>query len=155
MLDPVRRTANSLALICVMLAFATTEVFAVPPGEMLHDGDVHSFSGKCCMSFNESISVTEPAKPVAVVVTWHLEKLISQFGPTIAGLMVNGGPCTLYGSGFIPGSIGPGAREFQWILFPSDGLRAGVNTFTLCGGGVFDGSNFVMQEITLDARLSN
>jgi hypothetical protein len=143
-----------LAIVGLMIAFATTAAFAVPPGELLHDGVSRFFNGPCCSSFNESIAVTEPAKPVAVVVTWHLEKSISQ-GATVVGLMVNGGPCTLYGSGFIRNSIGLGAREFQWVIFPSDGLRAGANTFTLCGGGVFGASNFVMQEITLDARLSN
>jgi hypothetical protein len=150
----IRPTVICLAIVGLMIAFSTTAAFAVPPEEMLHDGVTRNFSGPCCSSFNESITVTEPAKPVAVVVTWHLEKSISQ-GATVVGLMLNGGPCTLYGSGFIPSSFGPGAREFQWLIFPSDGLRTGANTFTLCGGGEFGSSNFAMQEITLDARLSD
>src|SRR5215813_10960161 len=154
MLKITRSIAICLAMVCLMIACATPAAFAVPPEEMLHDGETRIFNGQCCVSFNETIAVTEPAKPVAVVVTWHLEKFISE-GATLAGLMVNGGPCTLYGSGFIRSAFGPGAREFQWVIFPSDGLQAGSNTFTLCGGGVFGFSSFAMQEITLDARLSN
>jgi len=143
-----------LAIVALTITFVATTAFAVPPEQMLHDSVVHTFSGPCCSSFNETISVTEPAKPVAVVVTWHLEKSIVQ-GATVTGLIVNGQPCTLYGSGFIPNSIGIGAREFQWIIFPGDGLQPGANTFTLCGGGMFGSSNIAIQEITLDARLSN
>jgi hypothetical protein len=150
----VRQHAICLAMVCFVIGLATT-AFAVPPEQVLKlSGSSLDFTGPCCFSFNESISVTEPAKPVAVVVTW--EVFIFEGSGNLAGLMLNGGPCTLYGSGSISGFSDSSPRMFQWVIFPSDGLRAGSNTLTLCGGGISSGSNFLDTfGMTLAARLSN
>jgi hypothetical protein len=148
----VRQHAINLAIACFVIGFATT-AFAVPPEEVLQIASPLNFTGPCCFSFSESIAVTEPAKPVPVVVTWQVNVLES--GGFNVGLMVNGGSCMGYGSGSISNSSDPSPRTFQWIIFPSDGLRAGSNTFTLCGGGTFGDTFLDTTAMTLIARLSN
>jgi len=150
----VRQCAVCLAILCFAIGVSTT-AFAVPPGEVLYDPAFHDISGgQCCFSFNETVSVIEPAKPVPVVLTYEVS--FFEGSSFIVGLMVNGGPCTLYGSGFIPRVADNNPKAFQWIVFPADGLRAGTNTFTVCGGSVFFNTGFIdIQQITLAARLSN
>jgi hypothetical protein len=109
--------------------------FAVPPNQLSRQilSFPASFDGPCCMSFNQSVTVDEPAKPVSVVVTWNVQYT---FGSgDISGLMVNGGPCHFYGSGSMGAEIIFRTRSYQWIVYPADGLQAGTNTFTVCGGG--------------------
>ncbi len=142
-----------LAIICLVAGAATT-AFAVPPGQVLRSTDIMRFEVACCISFGESIQVVEAAKPVPVVVTWGVD--YDDRGQSQIGLMLNGGPCAFYGSGSIAGTLGESFRTFQWIIFPSDGLQAGTNTFTLCGGGGFgEIPRLVIISNTLAARLSN
>jgi len=148
----VRPHVTCLAVVCVVIGFATM-AFAVPPEETLVVTGSQTFTGPCCFSFNESITVTEPAKPVAVVVTW--EVFIFESGGFNMGLMINGGPCRAFGGGSISGFSDSSPRMFQWIVFPNEGLRAGSNTLTLCGGGTFGDTFLDTFGMTLAGRLSN
>ena len=148
----VRQYAICLAVVCLLMGLATT-AFAVPAEEILVVNSILTFTGPCCFSFNQSIAVTEPAKPVPVVVTWEMHKFDS--GASITGLILNGGPCIAYGSGSTANESDPSPRTFQWVIFPSDGLRPGSNTLTLCGGGVFGNGFLQFTSMTLAARLSN
>jgi hypothetical protein len=146
----VRQHAICLAIGCIVMAFGVT-AFAVPPEEVFQTDLPLNTTSSCCISFNEGITVTELARPVPVVVTW--EVFVLNPGPGNIGLMVNGGPCTFYGSGSIS-NVG-GQRMFQWVIFPNDGLEAGSNTFTLCGGGIFGNQFMAFTRRTLAARLSS
>lgn len=144
--------------IVFLIAGAATTSFAVPPGQVLKATILPSLHGPCCFSFDETVAVTEPAKPVPAVVTWS-GLMGYTFEDEFVGLMVNGGPCRFYGSGSIQGQ-GPVAytHTFVWIVFPSDGLNAGNNTFTLCGGGggiYANSAIFNVYDNTLAVRLSN
>ena len=159
-MSTIVRYAGCLATLCLVIGLASS-AFAVPPEQVLHVVGPFNLSGACCFSFNETISVTEPAKPTAVVVTFEESRVLSEGGPTLSfvvGLMVNGGPCKFYGSGYIPNILEDfiaAPKTFQWVVFPSDGLHSGSNTFTLCGGGPFGASSISLQAITMNARLTN
>ncbi len=146
--------------LCVafLIAGAVTTAFAVPPGQVFRSTGLLTFSGPCCFSFNETVTVTEPAKPVPVVVTWSAQTGLT-FEDEFVGLMVNGGPCLAYGPNAIPEPGGnQNAHTLVWIVFPGDGLHAGTNTFTLCGGGggiLADHAVFNVIVNTLTVRLSN
>ena len=146
----IRQYAICLAMVCVVMGFAAN-AFAVPPEQVFQSDLPLNITSPCCISFNEGITVTEPAKPSPVVVTW--EVFVLNPGPGNIGLMVNGGPCMAYGNGSISNVSGP--RMFQWVIFPNDGLGAGSNTFTLCGGGIFGNRFMAFTRRTLAARLSN
>ena len=100
----------------------------------------------------------EPAKPAAVVVTWSATTGAT-FEDEFVGLMVNGGPCRFYGSRSIPEPATDwNSHTSLWIVYPTDGLHAGTNTFTLCGGGggaFADSAVFHVIANTLTVRLSN
>jgi hypothetical protein len=154
----MKHRVMKLAFACVILGIGTA-AFAVPPNQVLRSTDLLRFVGPCCVSFDQSVQVIEAAKPSAVVVTWTMDYLADDY--ILVGLMVNGGPCTFYGSGSIPFNTRGTSRTFQWIVFPNDGLRAGTNTFTVCGGGAFGLERtlvinaFVGSASTLAVRLSN
>jgi hypothetical protein len=154
-------TKKSLPLrICLSIAFLAAgaiSAFAVPPGQVFKiASDQLQFNGPCCFSFDETVSVTEPAKPQPVVLTWSATSV--DLGDEFVGLMVNGGPCAFYGPGSIPGQGNSiKTHTAEWIVFPSDGLKSGTNTFTLCGGGggvSGDQSRFVVFVSTLSALIS-
>jgi hypothetical protein len=154
----VRQYLISLAVTGFVIGVATS-AFAVPPDQVLRNNQEVFFNDQCCFSFNESVEVIEPAKPVPAVLTWTVD--YDAFGYVGAGLMVNDGQCQNYGAGSVAGTFGEGgSRTFQWVVYPSDGLHAGTNTFTLCGGGVFEPVEFVINVFewsanTLAVRLSN
>jgi len=144
-----------LAVVLLMIGGVASS-FAVPPGQVLKASNLAAFTGPCCFSFNETVAVTEAAKPVPVVVTWSGLTGFT-FGDHFVGLMLNGGPCLFYG----PGSVqlqgtGQNTHYFQWVVLPGDGLNAGVNTFTLCGGGggEIQDEPFNILDNALSVRLS-
>jgi hypothetical protein len=143
--------------VVVLMVGVVTSAFAVPPNQVLKASNLPPLVGQCCFSFNETVAVAEPLKPVPVVVTWS--GLTGEtFGDHFVGLIVNDGTCQFYG----PGSIQEQGSSWnthlaQWIVFPSDGLKAGLNTFTLCGGGagLYPDDPFWILDNTLAVRLSN
>jgi hypothetical protein len=134
-----------------LLVGATTSAFGVPANQTLRVVTPQTFRGICCFSWFESVSVSEPATPVPVAITWSVDYTdsVGEF----VGLSVNGGACQFYGSSSLYASEtnrGAMTRTFNWIVFPTDGpasiaLHKGTNTFTLCGGGMF----FAEQSVTL------
>lgn len=133
-----KSNAVFLAALAIMMLAGSISAFAVPPGQVARIYNAVSFTGLCCYLWNETVTVTEPAKPVPVIVTWSADVLVDD--EFLVGLSLNGSGCTAYGSREIAwlstkSRSGVNATH-QWIVFPSDGLVKGTNTFTLCGGGV-------------------
>jgi len=146
-----------LALLAGMIATASTSAFAVPNAQVLRETAGGPHTGKCCSSWDESIRINEPDTLVPVVVTWSAQYQSS--APFLAGLSVNGGPCTFYGSPAIP-AFAPADDTYasitlQWVIMPGDyGLVKGRNVLKLCGGAVFaDTDTITIGFNTLAARL--
>jgi hypothetical protein len=125
-------------------------------------------NGQCCISLNETVTITEPATLQPVIVHWSAGYSIEVTDNYQAGLSVNGGACSAnagagagYGPEVIPDfELGyPGNFshvDFQWIILPSDGvLKTGTNTFELCGGGANSTSDsIVINTNTLSVQLA-
>jgi len=131
-----KKSRNGLILLAVLtclLVAGSVTAHAVPVGQVLRVQTAQTFTGVCCFSWKETVSITEPSPTVPVVVTWSSDYVATyQF---FVGIMLNNGPCTFYGSGQIPAYSGNyNFRTMQAVIFPSDGLVKGKNTFTLCGG---------------------
>jgi len=157
-----------LAVFCLVIACmvigAQTAAFAVPPKEVLQIRFNQTFTGLCCFSWNETVSVTEPAVLVPVVVTWATD--FQNFNDTFSmGLSVNGGQCLAFGPRFLnEKSNDPRwftTRTFEWVVLPSDvgsdgsHLHKGNNTFTVCGGGTTKTNAQITQGTnSLAVRLS-
>ena len=152
-----RRKAICLAIICLVVGIATA-AYGVPQKQLLRMFDRHTFTGGCCFSWNESVSVTEPAKLVPVVVTWSADFQLPFQQQVAVGLSVNGSVCQNLGGGRFEQSLVVSeqfdTRTFQFVIHPSEGLRSGENTFTLCGGGLSGGESITIGSNTLQARLS-
>lgn len=143
------------AMMCLVMA---TFAHAVPEKQLLRNMNTQVFTGGCCFSFNESVSVTEPAKVVPVVVTWSTDFKIDFQKQVAVGLLVNGSGCQNVGGGRFEHSRVEGQQfdtaTLQFVIRPSEGLRAGNNVFTLCGGGLFGGEILTIGPNTLQVRLS-
>ena len=124
---------RSLLAAAALVIAASTGAHAVPPGQLSRQIGLVSLDGPCCASFGQTVSLSEPSKTGPVVVTWSAEYTFGR--GVIGGLMLNGGPCRFYGSGSMGWETIFKVRSYQWIVYPSDGLQPGTNTFTLCGGG--------------------
>jgi|HubBroStandDraft_1064217.scaffolds.fasta_scaffold622641_1 hypothetical protein len=147
-------------LACLIVAAAGSAFAATDP--LLRNLNEQTFTGLCCVSFNESVSVTETATLKPAVVIWSAGYGINVADVYNAGLSVNGGLCKVgvWGPAAIPDyELGPGGNyshvDFQWIIFPSDGVLAkGTNTFELCGGGVnSDSDSISIYDNTLSVQL--
>lgn len=99
-----------------------------------------NFTGKCCVSFGESVTIAEgkTIKPVIVIWSFDYDEVVAD--SYIFGLSVNGGACETesWGARAIMNNHlgGFNSTTFQWVVLPSDGvLVAGTNSFEVCGGG--------------------
>jgi len=140
------------AVILACLGIAAS-AFAIPPNELLRKGDNPIFTGQCCFSFGESVTVTESAKVMPVVVTWSTDyQSIVSFN---VGIAVNGHPCQVpeFQDLDISGSLFR-SRAIQWVVLPSDGLIKGNNTITLCGGGSKETDTLTLGFRTLSVTIS-
>jgi hypothetical protein len=125
----------------------------------------------------ETVSITEPTSPEAVVVTWGVTYSVSHTDEYLVGLSVNGSGCIptsgsslAFGNGGMTDySVVPGSTTldlttaFQWVIQPTDEnpvtgkklLTSGSNSFTLCVGGANDSSDSItIRKNTLSARLN-
>jgi hypothetical protein len=136
-------TVLAAALACVVLA-GSIFAFAIPASQVFrYTGSPVTFTGACCSNWNESVSITEPKTVAPVLVTFSTDYQASLEGQV--GLSLNGGSCDLFfGSNRLPeftlgsGGAGPFAHiDYQWVIEPSNGLKAGKNTIEVCGGGSF------------------
>ncbi len=147
-------------LACLIMAGAGSAMAAT--NQVLRNLNEQIFDGECCVSFNESVSISEPATLEPAVVIWSSGYGIEVPDVYKAGLSVNGGPCEVgvWGPAAIPDyELGPGGNylhvDFQWIILPSDDvLVKGVNTFELCGGGTNSSSDSIaIYDNTLSVQL--
>jgi hypothetical protein len=157
--ETTKRKVFCLAIICLVVGMASS-AYAVPPGQLVRNlGPGQVFAGQCCASWNETVSIQEPAKIAPVVVTWSTDFFLQSGMYIVVGLSLNNGPCQFFGpSGFQePLSVDneSDSRAFQWVVLPIDGLQSGTNTFTICGGGLFsDTENITIGFNTLQVRFS-
>jgi hypothetical protein len=148
-------TGLVFAAILTCLIVAATGSASAANNSILRNTSDQTFEGQCCLSFGESVSYTEPATPVALIVTWSADFAVNVPDAYFAGLSVNGGECqtAFYGARVLPDNPGTGSAytsaSFQWVVLPSDGvLVKGKNTFELCGGG----KNSASDSITIGAN---
>ena len=149
------------ALACIMFA-GSISAFAVPPTQVARIDNAVTFTGQCCFLWKETVKITEPAVVVPVIVTWGADVVVDD--EFLVGLSLNGGACTADGSRLIPWFAIYGAdgdvngavnATHQWIVFPSDGLVKGTNTFALCGGGAFATTDTITFSLsTLAVQIS-
>lgn len=134
-----KRGIWKLAAVVWIIALACGSTMAADKAVLRSNAD-GTFTGPCCSSWDESVTVYAPGNLVPVIVTWSTD--YQSNAPFIVGLRVNGGPCTMFGAGSMTAqSPGDGmymaSASFQWVILPGDyGLRSGPNVLTLCGGGV-------------------
>ena len=134
-----KRILVFLAAAVCMIAAGSSSALAVPASQVYRNYNTQHFAGICCALWGDTVAVTEPTTIQAVVVTWTAE-YFTFWDSFYVGLSVNGGPSLAFGARSIPKTL-PGVLEresgtLQWVVFPSDGLLKGKNTFTVCGGGV-------------------
>ena len=151
----MRQLMIRMAIACVVLGIATT-AFAVPPNEVLLNGNPQTLTGICCFSWGETVSITEPGTVVPVVVTWSTDYRATANLFFNVGISVNGHPCLssdlISANHPVDGSFD--SRTFQWVIFPSDGLIKGTNKITLCGGGSVATDSITLAGNTLAVRIS-
>ena len=150
-----------LAAIACMVVTSSLGAFAVPPIQVHRSLTSVSLTGACCQDVpGETVRVTEPAAVVPVVLTWSMEYNTPSDGAFAVGVRLNGGGCGDYGPSYIPRYIGDATQIFSphtvaWVIFPSDGLVKGNNTFTVCYGPTRDNNDVLtVGPRTLAVRLS-
>jgi hypothetical protein len=154
-----KKSARLLATAVGLLVAGSIVVIAAPKPPVLRvDYPGMTETGKCCFNWDLSLRVTEPERPVPIVVTWSTDYQADAV--FYSGLSVNGGPCAFYGPGvmstFIPDDIvSYSTRTVQWLIMPGDyKLVKGPNQIKLCGGGVYsDTATLTLGFGTLTAHL--
>jgi len=96
-------------LACLVVAGAGSAFAGTNP--FLRNLSDQTFDGQCCVSFGESVSITEPATPVTVIVTWSTDYAVNVADAYFAGLSVNGGECQTqaYGPRLLADNPGSGS----------------------------------------------
>jgi hypothetical protein len=141
----IKRNIVSLTTVVFLVVSLAASAFAVPSKQVLRSTG-QKLTGKCCFLWRETVSLTEQAAVVPVIVTWSADLAVDD--EFIVGLSVNRGQCLSYGPLLIPflsvkGGSGGINTTHQWVVFPSDGLVPGTNTFDLCGGGFNSNSDTI------------
>jgi len=123
------------AAIAIVLALGSGSASAIPASQTLRITHAQTFTGLCCFSWGETVKLVEPATVTPVLVTWSSDYFAN--AQMFVGISLNGRSCAFYGSGQVPpySASSYNSRTVQLVIYPSDGLVAGTNTFTLCGGG--------------------
>ena len=157
-----KRNHNKLVLVaalaCTMLA-GSLSAFDIPASQVARVTATKTITAKCCVLIGPTVSLIEPAAVAPVIVTWGADYNVS--GTAQLGLSVNGGPCVAYGPFvaeepvLISGSSSiTVSGTYQWVVFPSDGLVKGRNTFEVCGGGFSQSVTLNIGFNTLTVQLS-
>ena len=155
-----KRNALFIVAMSVALLASSVSAFAVPANQVTRKLVINTFKAQCCVLLGSTVTLVEPATVQPVILTWSTDFAVD--GTALFGLSVNGGSCALYGSGVAPSvASGPGTTSafvsgsFQWVVFPSDGLVKGTNTFSVCGGGANSSVvNLVLGSRTLTVQIS-
>lgn len=151
-----RFAAVSLTLALVLASSLSS--FATNNNQVARVNTAQTFTVECCVSLGPTVHITEPATVVPVIVTWSSDWIT--FDTVQFGLSVNGGPCNFYGPSvanlFASGSGSSFVSDtLQWVVFPSDGLKKGSNSFTVCGGGFGKAVVITIGTNTLTVQSSN
>jgi hypothetical protein len=148
----------SVVALALVLMMAPASSYATSGSQVARNLFITTIAAECCVVIGPTVRVNEPATVVPVIVTWSADYIV--FDTVQFALSLNGGPCAFYGpsvanlfasgtaSSFISGT-------FQWVILPSDGLKRGSNTFTVCGGGVGKAVTFSVGSNTLSVQSSN
>src|SRR5262249_23720747 len=96
--------------------------YAVPPNQLLRNLTNQVFTGGCCNSWNESVSIVEPKAVAPVVITWSTDFQLKGLVFIAVGISVNGGPCLSFGPGHFEEPLSAASefdsRTFQFIVEP-------------------------------------
>jgi len=137
----LKREILCLTIVGLVAAFAPA-AYAVPAQQVLRTMNPQIITGGCCSNFNLTVTATEPAKVVPVVVTWSTDFVLNPLKFFAFGISLNGGPCQGFGGGSLEEPLMAGSgdqfntRMFQFVIHANEGLHPGNNTFTVCGGSV-------------------
>jgi hypothetical protein len=147
-----------VAALAVVLTIAPVPSFATNPSQVARNLFITTTTAQCCVAIGPTVKINEPPAIAPVIVTWSADYIV--FDTVQFALSVNGGACLFYGpsvanlfasgtaSSFISGT-------FQWVILPADGLKQGINTFTVCGGGVGKAVTMSVGSNTLSVQGSN
>ena len=151
---PIKRVVLPLTVVVTLMALGSALAFAVPANQTLRVQKAQTFTGLCCFSWGETVKINEPNLVVPVIVTWSSDYVAN--AQMFVGISLNGLPCAFYGSGQIPPYLSSySARTVQLVIYPSDGLVHGLNSFTLCGGGQNSSSDSIsLGYNTLTVQIS-
>jgi hypothetical protein len=153
-----KQSAPFFAMLACMILAGSLSANAVNPNQVTRILTAKTITAQCCVNFGAVVSVLEPAALSPVVVTWSTDYQTS--GEFRVGLSVNGGTCVAYGPTVAPllsviGGSQFSSATYQWVVLPADGLRTGVNTFAVCGGGIGSVVTTTFGDNTLAVRISN
>jgi hypothetical protein len=147
--------APALGLVLLMAPLSS---FATVRTQVQRNLFIKNFSAQCCVPLGPSVKINFPTAAAPIIVTWSSDYVAAD--TVFFGLSVNGADCALYGPAI--GNVTAGGTEsgfvsgtFQWILLPTDGLKKGVNTLAVCGGGVNKSVTFSTGSNTLTVQGSN
>ncbi len=155
---------NKRGLLLPAVIFCLIAVFAVSAfagsksavSRTAYAGETHT--GMCCKSWDPSVTVVEPDKPVPIVVTFSTDYRAN--ASFMVALRINGGPCTFFGPysapAYTPTDYTYTSRTFQWVIMPGDyKLVTGPNVITVCGGGTNSADDTIELGFnTLSAELA-
>ena len=152
-----KRTVVLVALIALVMLVTSFAAHAATNGATLRvmaQGETHT--GFCCTVWSDSIEVSQPEKPVPMVITWSAD--YRSTGPMLVGIRLNNGPCTFCGPAYLPAAVPANdtyaSTATQWVIMPGDyGLVKGSNTIRLCGGGISSADSISLGFYTLIVRL--
>jgi len=148
----MKKRVLHFAIVIMVLAIGTV-AFAVPTNQVTRVQFNQTFTGFCCFTWVESVTINEPRALVPVVVTLSTDYRATT--PALAGISVNGHECltTAHLNEYVPSDGSFASYTFQWVVAPGDGLMKGNNTFTLCGG-MDAGGSITLGFNTLAVRMS-
>ena len=146
--------ASVLACLLVVTSLAASAQTS-SVARVSYQGETHT--GLCCSTWDASVTIHEPQKPLPIVVTFSTDYRAT--APFFAAIRINGGPCAFYGPTYLP-TFNPDdltytSKTFQWIIMPGDyKLTRGRNVIQLCGGGTSSADDSIeLGFYTLSAHL--
>jgi hypothetical protein len=132
-----QKLMSAAGILCLVVA-GVVSAFAIPAKEVARSLNIQEFTAQCCVVIGPTVQVNEPDTLQPVVVTWSADYIVAD--TSLFEMSLNGGPCAFYGSGEANIRSGGTGSSFvngtyQWAVFPADGLRKGLNSFSVCAGG--------------------
>lgn len=158
MMFPAKSKLFTLASLACLLLVAVS-AFAMPPAQVHRSTTQVIVTGPCCQNIaGETVKITEPSTVTPVVLEWSMEYVSS--GPFAVGVSINGGGCGDYGPEWLPQETAVNGTAFhpltiRWVIFPTDGLVKGTNTFAVCEGPTVNNADtLTIGTRTLSVQIS-